>query len=52
MGFFWGVEDKGGVWIGCYASRPVSFVPSHSWEVDEGAVVNGLLVEFEDLEIF
>lgn len=56
MGFFWGVEDKYVVWVGCYASRPMNFMPSHSWEADRGNGSdnerNGLLVEFEDLEIF
>jgi regulation of enolase protein 1 (concanavalin A-like superfamily) len=56
MGFFSGVEDKYGVWVGCYASRPMNFTPSHSWEADTGSRSDrsrhGLLVEFEDLEIF
>lgn len=56
MGFFWGVEDKYGVWVGCYASRPISFTPSHSWEAarmgEANSDQNGLVVEFEDLEIF
>ena len=53
MGFFWGIEDKGGVWVGCYASRPMTFMPSRSWEGTAGDDArNGLLVEFEDLEIF
>ena len=56
MGFFTGVEDKYGVWVGCYASRPMNFIPSHSWEGGTGGGSdnerNGLLVEFEDLEIF
>jgi hypothetical protein len=56
MGFFSGVEDKHGLWIGCYASRPMNFIPSNSWEVDTASGPNrdrnGLLVEFEDLEIF
>jgi len=50
MGFFCDVEDKGGLWVGCYASRPMTFMPSRSWEGDDG--INGLCVEFEDLEIF
>jgi hypothetical protein len=33
------VEDKYGLWIGCYASRPMSFMLSGSWE---GAGGNGL----------
>jgi len=56
MGFFSGVEDKYGVWVGCYASRPMNFIPSHSWEANTGSGSgherNGLLVDFEDLEIF
>ena len=56
MGFFRGVEDKYGVWVGCYASRPMNFTPSHSWEAERvsgsNGDWNGLLVEFEDLEIF
>ena len=56
MGFFSGVEDKYGVWVGCYASRPMNFIPSHSWEgsreIGTDSDRNGLLVEFEDLEIF
>ena len=52
-GFFWGIEDKGGVWVGCYASRPMRFSPSRSWDTrgDEGGGAE-LCVEFEDLEIF
>lgn len=46
MGFFGGVEQKGNIWVGCYASRPMDFQPSNSWEeVDE------LIAEFEDLDI-
>lgn len=46
MGFFTGVEQKGHVWVGCYASRPMDYEPSNSWEeVDE------LIAEFEDLDI-
>lgn len=56
MGFFLGVEDKNGVWVGCYASRPMTFMPSRSWEMARGNSEiddrDGLLVEFEDLEIF
>ena len=53
MGFFWGVEDKGEVWIGCYASRPMDFVPGPMLQArDRDDPRNGLLVEFEDLEIF
>jgi regulation of enolase protein 1 (concanavalin A-like superfamily) len=50
MGFFSGVEAKGGVWVGCYASRPIQYVPGSSWE-DERPEANGLRVEFEELEI-
>ena len=50
-GFFSGVEDKYGVWVGCCASRPMNFMPSHSWEANTGGDRDGLLVEFEDLEI-
>jgi hypothetical protein len=39
VGFFSSVEDKYGLWIGCYASRPMSFMLSGSWE---GAGGNGL----------
>ncbi|KIX04541.1 uncharacterized protein Z518_05411 [Rhinocladiella mackenziei CBS 650.93] len=46
MGFFGGAEQKGNVWVGCYASRPMDFEPSNSWEE-----VDGLVAEFEDLEI-
>jgi len=46
MGFFGGVEQKGNVWVGCYASRPMDFEPSNSWEE-----VDGLVAEFEDLDI-
>jgi regulation of enolase protein 1 (concanavalin A-like superfamily) len=46
MGFFGGVEQKGNIWVGCYASRPMDYEPSNSWEeVDE------LIAEFEDLDI-
>jgi regulation of enolase protein 1 (concanavalin A-like superfamily) len=51
VGFFWGVESKNGVWIGCYASRPMQYnstTPSQGRADDEG---NGLWVEYEDLEI-
>jgi regulation of enolase protein 1 (concanavalin A-like superfamily) len=48
MGFFAGglEHQKGNVWVGCYASRPMEFEPRHSWEAP-----NGLLAEFEDLDI-
>lgn len=53
MGFFSGVEDKYGLWIGCYASRQMSFMPSDSWEGVRGNGLNGerngLLAGFEDL---
>lgn len=63
--FFWGVEDKS-VHVGVYASRPANFsMESTMWAarnggrmtggVDDrggGGSVNGLVVEFEDLEIF
>jgi len=46
MGFFRAVEQKSSVWVGCYASRPMDYEPSNSWEeVDE------LIAEFEDLDI-
>jgi hypothetical protein len=38
-GFFSSVEDKYGLWFGCYASRLMSFMPSGPWE---GAGGNGL----------
>ncbi|KAJ9629971.1 hypothetical protein H2204_008775 [Knufia peltigerae] len=45
-GFFAGVEQKGNIWVGCYASRPMDYEPSNAWdEVDE------LIAEFEDLDI-
>lgn len=46
MGFFGGVEQKGHVWVGCYASRPMNFEPSNRWEE-----VDQLVAEFEDLDI-
>lgn len=46
MGFFGGVEQKGNVWVGCYASRPMNFEPSNRWEE-----VDQLVAEFEDLDI-
>lgn len=53
--FFRGVEMKGDVWVGCYASRPVDFVASEDWEerfgMPESGEGRGLMVEFEDLEI-
>ncbi|KAJ9495466.1 hypothetical protein H2202_009006 [Exophiala xenobiotica] len=45
-GFFAGVEQKGNIWVGCYASRPTDYEPTNTWdEVDE------LVAEFEDLDI-
>ncbi|KAL2401771.1 hypothetical protein ABEF93_008299 [Exophiala dermatitidis] len=46
MGFFGGMEGKANVWVGCYASRPMNFEPSNSWEE-----VDALVAEFEDLDI-
>lgn len=48
MGFFAGGQEpqKGSVWVGCYASRPMEYEPRNSWET-----VDGLLAEFEDLDI-
>jgi len=51
MGFFSGVESKGGVWLGCYASRPMDFMTSSSWEGADDGLGRGLTVEFEELEI-
>lgn len=54
-GFFRGVELKGDVWVGCYASRPVNFVAGDDWDdrfgMPESGEGPGLTVEFEDLEI-
>ena len=54
-GFFRGVELKGDVWVGCYASRPVDFVAGDDWDerfgMPESGEGRGLTVEFEDLEI-
>jgi regulation of enolase protein 1 (concanavalin A-like superfamily) len=54
-GFFRGVEMKGDVWVGCYASRPVDFVAGEDWDerfgMPESGEGRGLMVEFEDLEI-
>jgi regulation of enolase protein 1 (concanavalin A-like superfamily) len=41
--FFGGVEVKSGIWVGCYASRPL--------EVDDGDGKGSLFVEFEGLEM-
>ena len=55
--FFWGVEDKC-IHVGVYASRPSNFSMSSTlWESRAGnhgggAGGDGLVVEFEDLEIF
>lgn len=46
MGFFSGAEQKGNIWVGCYASRPMEFERSSGW-----GQVDGLIAEFEDLEI-
>lgn len=45
-GFFGGWEQKGNVWVGCYASRPTDFEPSNAWEE-----LDALVAEFEDLDI-
>lgn len=54
-GFFRGVEMKGDVWVGCYASRPVDFVAGDDWDerfgMPESGEGRGLMAEFEDLEI-
>jgi regulation of enolase protein 1 (concanavalin A-like superfamily) len=50
-GFFWGIDSKSGVWIGCYASRPMQWVPVSSIAVAADDDRNSLWVEFEDLEI-
>ncbi|EER25188.1 hypothetical protein D8B26_007800 [Coccidioides posadasii str. Silveira] len=64
--FFWGVEDKS-VHVGVYASRPANLsMESTMWAArnggryvsgldgggGHGGPANGLVVEFEDLEIF
>lgn len=41
--FFGGSEIKSGIWVGCYASRPL--------EIDDGDGKGSLFVEFEDLEM-
>jgi regulation of enolase protein 1 (concanavalin A-like superfamily) len=41
--FFMGAQIKDGIWVGCYASRPL--------ELDDGDGKSELFVEFEDLEI-
>ena len=48
MGFFAGglEHQKGNVWVGCYASRPMEFEPRHSWDAPVS-----LLADFEDLDI-
>lgn len=50
-GFFWGIESKNGVWIGCYASRPMQFSSNTTIQGRADDDGNGLWVEFEDLEI-
>lgn len=54
-GFFRGVEMKGDVRVGCYASRPVDFVAGEDWDerfgMPDSGQGRGLMVEFEDLEI-
>lgn len=59
--FFYGVEDKF-VHVGVYASRPTSVVQGQTmWDAMHGLTLDsslaagpadGLVVEFEDLEIF
>lgn len=57
--FFYGVEDKF-IHVGVYASRPTNLSRSNTmWEVrnsstlpSSAASMDGLVVEFEDLEIF
>jgi len=46
MGFFGGREEKGNVWVGCYASRPMNWEPSNTLEE-----AGSLIAEFEDLDI-
>lgn len=52
-GFFWGLDRKTGVWIGCYASRPTLGTwdsdTTGGWREDDSS--DGLWVEFEDLDI-
>lgn len=54
-GFFWGIDSKMEVWVGCYASRPMPMpMPERSNAVIDGRADDersGLWVEFEDLEI-
>lgn len=54
-GFFRGIDVKGDVWAGCYASRPVNFVVGDDFDerfgMPESGEGRGLTVEFEDLEI-
>ena len=50
-GFFWGIDSKNGVWIGCYASRPMQFTANTTIQGRADDDRNGLWVEFEDLEI-
>lgn len=46
VNFFDAISVKGGVWVGCYASRPIEADTAYG-EPEE----NGLFVEFEDLTI-
>lgn len=50
-GFFWGMDRKDGVWLGCYASRPMQWTPSTTTPRRAEDDRNGLWVEFEDLQI-
>lgn len=50
-GFFWGMDRKDEVWIGCYASRPMQRTPTTTISRRAEDDRNGLRVEFEDLEI-
>ena len=50
-GFFWGMDRKDGVWIGCYASRPMQWTPTTTIPRRAEDDRSGLWVEFEDLEI-
>lgn len=50
-GFFWGIDSKNGVWIGCYAGRPMQLTADTTIQGQAENDRNGLWVEFEDLEI-
>jgi regulation of enolase protein 1 (concanavalin A-like superfamily) len=50
-GFFWGIEIKNAVWIGCYASRPMQWNSTTTIQGRADDDRYGLWVEFEDLEI-